>query len=118
YLLDLNLYEMHIFQYSKREGTRAATMPHQVPEQIKKERSEKLIKMAKEHTASYIKNLLGEKLTILTEEETEIDGEAFITGFTKEYVKCAFKKKDGIALNETLSGVAKELINDEMILLD
>ncbi len=118
YLKDLNLYEMHIFQYSKREGTRAAVMPDQVPESIKKDRSEKLIQMAKDHTASYIKNLLGMTLTILTEEEAEIDGAPYIIGFTKEYVKCAFKKNDDIALNETLSGVAKEIISENIILLN
>ena len=43
YLERIHFYEMHIFQYSRREGTKAAAMPDQVPEAVKKERSEKLL---------------------------------------------------------------------------
>ena len=39
----IHFYETHIFPYSKREGTKAAVMPDQLPEQIKKERSRVLI---------------------------------------------------------------------------
>ncbi len=43
YLEHIHFYEMHIFKYSKRKGTRAAVMPDQIDEQIKAARSEKLI---------------------------------------------------------------------------
>ena len=43
FLEDIHFYEMHIFKYSKRQGTRAAVMPNQVPENIKNDRSACLI---------------------------------------------------------------------------
>ena len=37
FLERIHFYEMHIFKYSKRKGTKAAVMPDQVPEQVKTE---------------------------------------------------------------------------------
>ncbi len=48
----IHFYEMHIFQYSKREGTKAAVMPDQLTEQVKKERSEKLIALGQDMSRS------------------------------------------------------------------
>ena len=45
YLQRIHFYEMHIFQYSKREGTKAAVMEHQVPEPVKKVRSNHLLNL-------------------------------------------------------------------------
>ena len=43
FLKKVHFYEMHVFKYSKRAGTRAAVMPDQVPEQVKGRRSDVLL---------------------------------------------------------------------------
>lgn len=48
FLKKIHFYEMHIFKYSKRAGTRAAVMEHQVPEQVKGERSDCLLALEAE----------------------------------------------------------------------
>ncbi|MBQ6892853.1 MAG: MiaB/RimO family radical SAM methylthiotransferase, partial [Clostridia bacterium] len=52
--------DTHIFKYSKRAGTAAATMPYQVPEDIKHERSQKLIALCKKIT----KEILDEEIKL------------------------------------------------------
>ena len=47
FLERIGFYEMHIFKYSRRAGTRADRMPEQVPEQIKNVRSEALLLLEK-----------------------------------------------------------------------
>ncbi len=64
----LNLYEMHIFKYSKRKGTVACDMENQVPEEIKNERSDRLLEMTAKHKKSFEDKFKGSSVTILAEE--------------------------------------------------
>lgn len=85
----LNLYEMHIFKYSKRNGTPAAAMPNQVPEQLKEKRSSVLLEMTAKNKALYEKSFEGEDLVMLGEEFSCIDGEKGIyelKGHTERYM--------------------------------
>ena len=59
YLERIHFYEMHIFQYSRREGTKAAAMPDQVPEAVKKERSEKLLALGHRMSEEFRRYYLG-----------------------------------------------------------
>ncbi len=47
FLKKVRFYEMHIFKYSPRKGTRAAVMPEQIPESVKTERSNCLLQYGK-----------------------------------------------------------------------
>ena len=89
YLERIHFYEMHIFQYSRREGTKAAAMPDQVPEAVKKERSEKLLALGHRMSEEFRRYYLGRQVTALLEEEFLYDGKRYYTGYTKEYVKVA-----------------------------
>ena len=93
YLERIHFYEMHIFQYSKREGTKAAAMPDQVPEAVKKERSEKLLALGHRMSEEFRRYYLGRQVTALLEEEFLYDGKRYYTGYTKEYVKVAVETK-------------------------
>ncbi|MBE5952822.1 MAG: tRNA (N(6)-L-threonylcarbamoyladenosine(37)-C(2))-methylthiotransferase MtaB [Lachnospiraceae bacterium] len=82
----LNLYEMHIFKYSIRNGTVAATMPNQIPDYIKEERSSILLDMAAKNKAEFEKSFKGEALEILVEEyDKELEG-CYIKGHTDRYI--------------------------------
>ncbi len=83
----LNLYEMHIFKYSKRKGTVAADMDNQVPEEIKNQRSDILISMVERHKKAYEDLFRGKKLMMLAEEyEKKDDGKCYLKGHTERYI--------------------------------
>ena len=85
----VNFYETHIFKYSKREGTRAAVMENQVPEQVKAKRSAELIALGEKKQEAYEKAMVGREVEILVEEPAVIDGKEVQVGHTKEYIKVA-----------------------------
>ena len=97
YLERIHFYEMHIFQYSRREGTKAAAMPDQVPEAVKKERSEKLLALGHRMSEEFRRYYLGRQVTALLEEEFLYDGKRYYTGYTKEYVKVAVETKKDLS---------------------
>ena len=117
FLERIGFYEMHIFKYSRRAGTRADRMPEQVPEQIKNVRSEALLLLEKQMSKAYRESFLGKKKTVLLEEKTEIGGRAYMIGHTMEYVKAVVPYADDLK-NKMTEGVLKEALNDEVLLLD
>lgn len=92
----VDFYETHIFKYSKREGTKAAVMEHQIPEQKKTERSNELLLLDREKRAKYEEQFIGKNVEVLMEEQIEIDGEHCQVGHTKEYVKVALKTEENL----------------------
>ena len=85
----VNFYEMHVFKYSVRKGTRAADMPDQVSENDKNIRSHRLIEAGNIMSEEFRKYYLGRNIEILTEEAVYIDGKIHTAGYTKEYVRAA-----------------------------
>lgn len=96
YLEDIHFYEMHIFQYSKREGTKAAVMPNQIPEPVKKVRSNELLALEAKMSEEYRSYYVGKEVTALMEEPWEFEGEQYYIGYTKEYVKVALKMSSDV----------------------
>ena len=85
-LSKLSLYEIHTFKYSRRKGTVADKMPNQVEEQIKNERSEKILSLTAAQKKSYEDSFKNEKDTILIEEIIEKDGIKYYRGHTTRYI--------------------------------
>ncbi|MBE6538481.1 MAG: tRNA (N(6)-L-threonylcarbamoyladenosine(37)-C(2))-methylthiotransferase MtaB [Ruminococcaceae bacterium] len=81
--------DMHVFAYSKRSGTPAATMKGQVPENIKKERSAALIALGKELTREALKKFAAENSEMDVLFETYEDGFAY--GHTASFVPVAVR---------------------------
>ncbi|MCI5596356.1 MAG: tRNA (N(6)-L-threonylcarbamoyladenosine(37)-C(2))-methylthiotransferase MtaB [Lachnospiraceae bacterium] len=96
-LTRMNLYEMHIFKYSVRKGTRAEKMPNQVPEQIKTLRSNVLLELSRKNQAEYEKKWIGKEEEILAEEISEQDGKTYLTGHTKRYVKVGIENQKNMS---------------------
>lgn len=90
----VNFYETHIFKYSKREGTKAAVMPDQVPEQVKTVRSNQLLTLNEKKQKEFEQYYLGKSVEVLMEEEIEKDGKYFQTGHTKEYIRIAVESEE------------------------
>ncbi len=85
----VDFYEMHIFKYSKRKGTKAAVMPNQVPEGEKAKRSMILQELEAQMSKKFREYYIGRKEQVLFEERKEIEGAVYFVGHTKEYVKAA-----------------------------
>jgi len=91
YLEEINLYEMHIFKYSVRKGTRAERMEGHLPEEVKNQRSAILLDMAKRHKKDFEEWYIGKKEKVLLEEMIEINGTKYMQGHTERYVKVVVK---------------------------
>lgn len=100
----VNFYETHIFKYSKREGTRAAVMENQVPEQVKTTRSNILIELGRRKQAAYEESLRGREAEVLVEESVLVNGREMQTGHTKEYVKVALDTGENLQ-NQIIKGL-------------
>ena len=116
YLERIHFYEMHIFQYSRREGTKAAAMPDQVLEAVKKERSEKLLALGHRMSEEFRRYYLGRQVTALLEEEFLYDGKRYYTGYTKEYVKVAVETEKDLS-NTFVTGTLKTQLTEDIYLL-
>lgn len=117
YLEHIHFYEMHIFKYSKRKGTRASVMPDQIDEQIKAARSEKLIALGHDMSKEFRKFYIGKNEEVLFEEKAVIGDKEYFVGYTKEYVKVA-KKTDENLENQIVSGRISGMLTDEILLFE
>lgn len=117
FLKAIHFYEMHIFKYSRRAGTRAADMPDQVPEGTKSVRSDILLALEKQQSLEYRGRFLGTEEEILLEEPIEIDGTKYMMGHTRQYVKGAVPYEEGLK-NKTVKGVFTKALNEEVLLLE
>ena len=121
YLEKVHFYEMHVFKYSRRAGTKAAAMPDQIPEQIKGVRSDRLLALEQKMSEEFRKGFIGEKVSVLFEEMITVDGKEYLVGHTPEYVKAALPKEECEKMH-TASGVileaeAKDLLTSDILLL-
>ncbi len=74
---------IHVFTYSPRRGTQAAQLPQQVGAQIKKQRSQKMLALAKESAQSFSQRFLGKTMPVLWEKQSD----GIWSGFTDNYIK-------------------------------
>ena len=113
----IHFYETHIFPYSKREGTKAAGMPDQLTEQVKKERSRILIALGKEHQREYMEQFLGQEKEVLFEEQQTVEGQEYWTGHTMEYLKIAVISEENLE-NKRVMVQLREMIGQDLILAE
>lgn len=116
FLKKIKFYKMHIFKYSQRKGTKAASMKEQIDGNIKELRSQKLLELSDKNEEEYNKTYIGKDVEVLFEEEKD----GFYKGHTKNYIlvylpidniknkkienmilegKCIKTKEDGIIIN-------------------
>lgn len=118
YLERIHFYEMHIFKYSRREGTKAAAMKNQVPEPEKTRRSAILLDLEKKMSEEFRNAYLGETVTALLEEKMEFEGKTYFTGYTKEYVKVAFEAGSDLTNQFVTGKISEQLIGDIYLMVE
>lgn len=95
FLKKVKFYKMHIFKYSPRKGTKAATMPNQIEGKMKEERSKKLIELSNQNQEKQNSTYIGKEVEVLFEEQ---EGE-YIKGHTSNYKMIYVKSSDRILEN-------------------
>ncbi len=92
--------DIHIFPYSPRQGTRAATLPDQVDPAIRKARARQLSEFSRLLKARNMQKMLDETVPVLWETEKSLpaDGNTMIYGYTPNYIRVAINKNNAPAL--------------------
>ena len=118
FLDEVKFYELHVFKYSKRKGTRAAVMSGQISEQVKTKRSHVLIESDAVDSKNFRDYYLDKEVEVLLEEQKEIKGKMYWIGHNKEYVKFAYEAPaDEDMQNRMITGKAVDYLESEVLLI-
>ena len=94
FLKDIELTHMHVFKYSPRKGTPAATMENQVDPSTKHDRSEKLLQLNEENFNKFGQKMLDKEFNVLFEQKV---GDDKYEGLTENYVKVIVESDNDIS---------------------
>lgn len=111
FLEEIKFFEMHVFPYSRREGTVAASMAGQLTEKDKKKRSAVLLEMDRQYSLDYRKQHIGKEMPVLFEQTQESDGKMYQVGHTQNYIKVAIESAEDMTNCEVvcrLTGMVDE----------
>ncbi len=103
----MNFSRMHVFPYSRRKGTPAASMPGQVPEPVKKERVHRMQALARRKAEEFHQGFLGRKMRVLF----ETSHEGIADGLTDNYIR-VYADADGAELGEISMVSLEKLYKD------
>ena len=117
FLEKVHFYEMHIFKYSRRQGTRAAAMEDQVSDQVKAERSGRLMRLEQRMSQEYRQSFIGENVEVLYEEAKKIGETVYQIGHTVRYIKIG-RKAQGDFKNRILSETLVGALQDDIMLVE
>lgn len=109
----VQFFETHIFKYSKRKGTPAATMQGQLTEKEKAARSDVLEEKNKKYSSRFLEELIGQNLEILTEEVKQIGDKEYTFGHTKDYAYAAVEgryESNSLISKEAVSFLEKNIL--------
>lgn len=99
--------KIHVFPYSARAGTVAASMPNQIPPQIKKVRASQALEVSRVKSQNFSERLLNQTVEIIA--ETSTDG--IVDGLTKNYVRICLPD-DNVRLGEVVHVKVERLYRD------
>ncbi len=92
-LRDLPICRFHVFNYSRREGTIAASMPDQVAAHVRRERSRLLRDLSSVKSKAFRRSFIGKQLTVLLEHRRE-RSTGLLTGLSDNYIRVLTEGSD------------------------
>ncbi len=107
---EMEFARIHVFPYSPRQGTPAARMPEKVPDNVKKQRVERMLALANESARSFRQRFLGKTITVLWERETN----GYWSGYTGNYIKVYTRSTEDLT-NKLLPVKLLELKGDGVV---
>ncbi len=93
FVREMGFHRLHVFPFSPRKGTKAATMPDQVPKKIKERRTHEMIALGRELALSFAERFKGKTLHVLAEEEADAEP-GWLEGYTDNYIRVRFPGGD------------------------
>lgn len=117
FLKKIGFFEIHIFKYSVRKGTKAAEMKEQVPEEIKAKRSDILFDDLAPMNHAFLEWYIGKEAEVLMEEKVTFSGKDYFLGHTKEYVKIAVPYTENME-NKLVIGKVKGMLKEHILLME
>ncbi|ERJ00037.1 MULTISPECIES: tRNA (N(6)-L-threonylcarbamoyladenosine(37)-C(2))-methylthiotransferase MtaB [Eubacteriales] len=96
FVREVGFARVHCFPYSRREGTRAAALPGQLPARVKEERNRRLAAEAERCKAAFLKEQVGRTEEVLLERQRE---NGSFEGYTKNYTPVRIKG-EGLATGQ------------------
>lgn len=111
FVKDIKFAKTHLFKYSKRDGTKAATMKPEVDGNIKKERLKELEEIEQVNKREFLEKQIGKTLSVLFESKSDMDG--YKSGYSTNYLRV--NVKDKIDDNEIRDCLITDIKNDELI---
>ena len=109
--------DLHVFKYSVRKGTKAASMPGQVSPSVKACRSERLIDAGREMSLDFKRRRLSGTGEVLFEEKIRIGDDEYFIGYSGEYIKTAVKAEGAGELKNTIRQVRFCGMSDDQMML-
>ncbi len=106
---------LHVFPFSPRQGTPAATMPGQVPGSVIRERAAALRRLSEQKKRAYHERFVGRKLNVLVQESLE---GAMVKGLSRNYIPVVLPGGDNLINSEIsvrISGTGKDLVKGESV---
>jgi len=100
---------IHVFPYSPRPGTQAARMPNQVKAQVKKQRTQRMLALARESARNFRQKFLGRTMMVLWEKQNG----GIWSGLTDNYIKVCTRSDEDLT-NKLLPVKLAEVRGDEM----
>ena len=94
FVREIGFARIHVFPYSKRSGTKAASMPGHLPKSVKDARAKELIALGEQLEEAFVEGMLGKSVSVLMED----DG----TGYTGNYVRVRCEGQPGEQRTVTL----------------
>lgn len=111
FVKEIKFAKTHLFKYSKRDGTKAASMKPEVNGNIKKERLKELEAIEEVNRLNFLKNQIGKTLSVLFESKSDMEG--FKSGYSTNYLRV--NVEDDIGDNEIRNVLITEIKNDELV---
>ena len=94
---------LHVFRYSRRDGTRAATMPEQIPGPVAQERSRRLHELGQRLMSDFHAQFVGRRLQVLWEDAEDHGDSLRWSGLTDNYIRVLTETDDGVDLTNQMT---------------
>lgn len=102
-LKEIKFSKIHVFPYSRRKGTVADTMTNQIPENIKKERVQKVLAISKELEEDYMSKFIGKELSFIP----EVKKGSYWIGHTGNYLLVKLESDEEVKHQEKIVKISK-----------
>ncbi|MCF8010465.1 MAG: tRNA (N(6)-L-threonylcarbamoyladenosine(37)-C(2))-methylthiotransferase MtaB [Clostridiales bacterium] len=111
FIKQMEFADLHVFKYSPRAGTAAASFAGQVASREKEKRKKMLLETGEKLRYKFLSNYLGEEMTVLVEQFVEQNN--LFEGVTDNYIKIMFFS-ESVQRGDFINVMAEKVINNHL----